>query len=156
MNLTIADGEFVALPGSIGLRQVDHHEHDRRHAATEQLGRHTVRWQEDVSNVPMAKRGVGFVFQNYAIFTHMSVREQPRLWAYVHKACALGSDLQKRVSKRLPNSCSLTPMLDQPCRRAFSEHSSTPGDWPLGRFWSLRSSCLMSPCPTWTRAFRSP
>jgi multiple sugar transport system ATP-binding protein len=29
----------------------------------------------DVTHIPMRQRGVGFVFQNYAIFTHMTVRE---------------------------------------------------------------------------------
>jgi multiple sugar transport system ATP-binding protein len=28
-----------------------------------------------MAGVPMGKRGVGFVFQNYAIFTHMTVRQ---------------------------------------------------------------------------------
>jgi len=26
---------------------------------------------KEMTNVPVGKRGVGFVFQNYAIFTHM-------------------------------------------------------------------------------------
>ena len=34
----------------------------------------------DMAGVPMGRRGVGFVFQNYAIFTHMTVRAEPRLW----------------------------------------------------------------------------
>jgi multiple sugar transport system ATP-binding protein len=29
----------------------------------------------DVTPIPMGRRGVGFVFQNYAIFTHMTVRD---------------------------------------------------------------------------------
>jgi multiple sugar transport system ATP-binding protein len=31
--------------------------------------------ERDVTPIPMDRRGVGFVFQNYAIFTHMTVRE---------------------------------------------------------------------------------
>ena len=30
---------------------------------------------QDMTRVPAGKRGVGFVFQNYAIFTHMTVED---------------------------------------------------------------------------------
>ncbi len=57
----------------LGLRQVDDHEHDRRHGRTDR-GR-ILFGGRDMAGVPMGRRGVGFVFQNYAIFTHMTVRQ---------------------------------------------------------------------------------
>ena len=73
MNLTIGSGEFVALLGPSGCGKsttmnmiagmLDPSQGDIRFDG------------RSMNGVPMAKRGVGFVFQNYAIFTHMTVRE---------------------------------------------------------------------------------
>lgn len=73
MNLTIANGEFMALLGPSGCGKST-----TMNMIAGMLRPSSGSIQFDarnVVNVPMAKRGVGFVFQNYAIFTHMSVRE---------------------------------------------------------------------------------
>ena len=93
MNLTIASGEFVALLGPSGCGK----------STTMNLiagmlrpSAGSIRFDGvDVVDVPMAKRGVGFVFQNYAIFTHMSVREN---LAYGLRAQGVpSSEINKRV-----------------------------------------------------------
>ena len=73
MNLTIADGEFMALLGPSGCGKSTTM---NMIAGMLRPSSGAIRFNgRDVVDVPMAKRGVGFVFQNYAIFTHMSVRE---------------------------------------------------------------------------------
>ena len=72
MHLAIADGEFMALLGPSGcgksttMNMIAGME-------TPSEGR-ILFGDRDMAGVPMGRRGVGFVFQNYAIFTHMSVR----------------------------------------------------------------------------------
>lgn len=73
MDLTIANGEFMALLGPSGCGKSTTM---NMIAGMLQPSSGAIRFNgKDVVNLPMAKRGVGFVFQNYAIFTHMSVRD---------------------------------------------------------------------------------
>src|SRR6266700_1683611 len=73
VNLTVSDGEFVALLGPSGcgkttlLRIVAGLE-------TASAGR-VVIGGRDVSHLPPRERGLAMVFQNYAVFPHMSVFE---------------------------------------------------------------------------------
>lgn len=73
VDLDIARGEFVALLGPSGsgkttlLRVI---------AGLEFQDEGTVLFDDrDVSSLPVAERGVGFVFQNYALFRHMTVAD---------------------------------------------------------------------------------
>jgi sulfate transport system ATP-binding protein len=54
---------------------------------------------DDVINVPVRKRDFGFVFQSFALFDHMSVRENIAFGLRVRKAAEV--DLQKRVDELL-------------------------------------------------------
>ena len=71
VNLTVAQGELVTFLGPSGcgktttLRMVAGFELPTGGAITIQ--------GEDMTNMPVNKRGIGFVFQNYALFPHMSV-----------------------------------------------------------------------------------
>ena len=73
VNLAVADGEFVALLGPSGcgkttlLRIVAGLE-------TRSGGRVTI-GTRDVSDLPPRERGLAMVFQNYAVFPHMTVFE---------------------------------------------------------------------------------
>ncbi|ASJ73395.1 ABC transporter ATP-binding protein [Granulosicoccus antarcticus] len=73
LNLTVNSGEMLALLGSSGCGKSTtlfticgiH----RMNGGTLHFG------DRDVSNVPSQKRNVGVVFQNYALYPHMSIRE---------------------------------------------------------------------------------
>ncbi|MEO0382585.1 MAG: ABC transporter ATP-binding protein [Pseudomonadota bacterium] len=73
MDLSIENGEFVAILGPSGCGKSTTM---NMIAGIEDVTSGTIRFDgRDVTSVPVQKRGVGFVFQNYAIFTHMSVRD---------------------------------------------------------------------------------
>ena len=77
INLTVEDGEFVAFVGPSGcgkstlLRVI---------AGLEDATKGTVNIGGDVVNqVPPAKRGIAMVFQSYALYPHLSVRDNMAL-----------------------------------------------------------------------------
>lgn len=63
----------------------------------------------DVTHIPMRKRGVGFVFQNYAIFTHMTVRENLGFGLRVKRAPR--HEVDRRVAA-IAELLQLTSLLD--------------------------------------------
>ena len=109
MELSVADGEFMALLGPSGCgKSTTMNIIAGMEAPTE--GR--VRFDErDVTRVPMAKRGVGFVFQNYAIFTHMSVRENLAYGLRMHGVAR--AERERRV-REIADFLELGAFLDQP------------------------------------------
>jgi sulfate/thiosulfate transport system ATP-binding protein len=54
---------------------------------------------EDVSRLPVQKRGIGLVFQNYALFEHMTVRKNIGFGLEVRKTAR--ADIDARVSELL-------------------------------------------------------
>lgn len=108
MDLTIGTGEFVALLGPSGCGKSTTMNMiagmlDPTHGEIRFDGRR-------MNGVPMARRGVGFVFQNYAIFTHMTVREN---LAYGLKAQGVArAEVIRRVGE-IAELLQLTPMLDR-------------------------------------------
>jgi multiple sugar transport system ATP-binding protein len=72
LNLTINDKEFVALLGPSGCGKTTTM---NMISGIVQPTAGSIRFNgTEVSDVPPGRRGIGFVFQNYAIFTHMTVR----------------------------------------------------------------------------------
>jgi len=109
MNLEIADGEFVALLGPSGCgKSTTMNMISGLLEPTEGQIRFGDR---DMRGVPMGKRGVGFVFQNYAIFTHMSVYDN---LAYGLKATGVARSERDRRVKDMAEFLHLTPMLNKP------------------------------------------
>ena len=109
MELTIDDGEFMALLGPSGCGKST-----TRNiiAGMEDPTEGRVRFGErDVTDVPMSRRGVGFVFQNYAIFTHMTVRQNlaygPRMTG------APRAEIDRRV-REMAEFLDLGAILDKP------------------------------------------
>ncbi len=73
IDLDIADGELVALLGPSGCGKTTLL---RLIAGLEQPDHGTIRFGgADVGQLPVRSRGVGFVFQHYALFRHLSVFE---------------------------------------------------------------------------------
>ncbi len=109
MNMTIADGEFVALLGPSGCGK----------STTMNMIAGMLRPStgdilfdgKSIVNVPMARRGVGFVFQNYAIFTHFTVREN---LAYGLKATGVPAARRDKLVADMAEFLQLTSMLDSP------------------------------------------
>ena len=72
MDLEIADGEFMALLGPSGCGKSTTM---NMIAGMEEPTTGSIRFGErDMAGVPMGRRGVGFVFQNYAILDRKSTR----------------------------------------------------------------------------------
>jgi multiple sugar transport system ATP-binding protein len=84
LSLEVADGEFVALLGPSGcgkttlLRIIAGLE-------TQTSGRVLI-GAKDVSNLPPRERGLAMVFQNYAVFPHMTVYENVAFGLRMQKA----------------------------------------------------------------------
>ncbi len=109
MDLTINDGEFVALLGPSGCGKSTTM---NMIAGMERPSEGRILFGgRDMAGVPMGKRGVGFVFQNYAIFTHMTVRQN---LAYGLKAVRRPSGEVTRRVGAIAELLQLTPMLDRP------------------------------------------
>jgi multiple sugar transport system ATP-binding protein len=95
VSLDVADGEFVVLVGPSGcgkttlLRMV---------AGLETPDSGTVRiGGKDVTDLPARHRGVSMVFQSYAIFPHMSVRQNIGFGLMMHKVAT--NDVRRRVDQ---------------------------------------------------------
>lgn len=108
MDLTIGSGEFVALLGPSGCGKSTTMNMiagmlDPSHGEIRFDGRM-------MNGVPMSKRGVGFVFQNYAIFTHMTVRDN---LAYGLRSRGVAKpEITRRVGD-IADLLQLTPLLDR-------------------------------------------
>ena len=87
---------------------------------------------EDVTHVPPQRRGIGFVFQHYAAFKHLTVRDNVG-FGLQHPQAAEGRDQgegrqpsRSRRPRRLPD-----PLSEPAVRRAAAAHGA--GARPRGR-----------------------
>jgi multiple sugar transport system ATP-binding protein len=112
MDLEIRDKEFMALLGPSGCGKSTTM---NIIAGMEMPSAGKVMFDAaDVSHTPMSRRGVGFVFQNYAIFTHMTVRQN---LAYGLKMRRLPrAEIDAKVAA-IAELLQLGPYLDQPSRK---------------------------------------
>ncbi|TKI08600.1 ABC transporter ATP-binding protein [Martelella alba] len=97
IDLSVARGEFCTLLGASGsgkttlLKVI---------AGFEQPDRGNVRIAgKDVTRAPIADRNIGMVFQNYALFPHMSVFENVAFSLRMRRLAS--ADIEKRVSEAL-------------------------------------------------------
>lgn len=108
MDLEIADGEFVALLGPSGCGKSTTM---NMIAGMEEPTEGRILFGErDMAGVPMGRRGVGFVFQNYAIFTHMTVRQNLAYGPRMHGQPR--AEIDRRVAA-IAEMLQLGPMLDR-------------------------------------------
>src|SRR6187455_794528 len=76
VSVSIRDGELVALLGPSGSGRTTLLRIIAGLDTPERDSRSRIRfYEEDVANRPAAQRRVGFVFQHYALFRHMSIFE---------------------------------------------------------------------------------
>lgn len=112
MDLAIADGEFMALLGPSGCGKST--TMNMIAGMEEPTSGKILFGERDMAGVPMGRRGVGFVFQNYAIFTHMTVRQNlaygPRMRG------AAKAEIDRRVGA-IAEMLQLTPLLDRKADR---------------------------------------
>ncbi|MDR3490161.1 MAG: ABC transporter ATP-binding protein [Bradyrhizobium sp.] len=111
-DLTVGDGEFMALLGPSGCgKSTTMNMIAGMEAPTS--GR-ILFGERDMAGVPIGKRGVGFVFQNYAIFTHMTVRQN---LGYGLKVGGVAkAEMDRRVGA-IAELLQLAPLLDTPADR---------------------------------------
>jgi putative spermidine/putrescine transport system ATP-binding protein len=97
LNLEVANGEFLTLLGPSGSGKTTTL---TMLAGFEQptAGRIFV-GAEDITHVPVEKRGIGMVFQNYALFPNMTVAENIGFPLKVRRVPA--SEIAERVNKAL-------------------------------------------------------
>ena len=109
MDLSIADGEFLALLGPSGCGKSTTM---NMIAGMEEPSEGRILFGDrDMAGVPMGRRGVGFVFQNYAIFTHMTVRQN------LDYGLRMARRPKEEISRRtaaIADLLQLTPLLDRP------------------------------------------
>jgi multiple sugar transport system ATP-binding protein len=112
MDLDIADGEFMALLGPSGCGKSTTMNMIAGMVAPT-AGR-IMFGARDMAGVPMGRRGVGFVFQNYAIFTHMTVRENLAYGPRMHGAAK--AEIDRRV-RAIADLLELAPLLERKAER---------------------------------------
>jgi multiple sugar transport system ATP-binding protein len=108
MDLEIADGEFMALLGPSGCGKST--TMNMIAGMEEPTSGRILFGDRNMSGVPMGRRGVGFVFQNYAIFTHMTVRQNLSYGPRMHGAPKAETD--RRVGA-IAELLQLTALLDR-------------------------------------------
>ena len=99
VSLTVESGELIALLGPSGsgkttiLRMVAGLEYAD--------GGHIYFGDQDATDIPVRERGVGFVFQHYALFPHMTVAENIGFGMSVSKVKRTKQEIAARVSQLL-------------------------------------------------------
>jgi multiple sugar transport system ATP-binding protein len=107
LNLEVRDHEFVALlgPSGCGKTTTMNLISGLLHPSVGRI----LFDARDVTPIPMDRRGVGFVFQNYAIFTHMTVRQNLAFGLRVRRLPQ--SEINRRVGA-IAEMMQLTKLLD--------------------------------------------
>ena len=109
LSLDIKEGEFVALLGPSGCGKTTTM---NMIAGLESVTEGSILFDgQDLSRTRIQDRNIGFVFQNYAIFTHLSVYKNLSYGLEVKKFAK--SDIDTRV-RAMADRMSITHRLDQP------------------------------------------
>lgn len=97
ISLDVASGEFVSLLGPSGCGKTT----TLRMIAGFELPDRGEVWlnEEEITNKPPFKRNIGMVFQNYALFPHMTVKDNVAFGLKMRKVPA--RDTTERVSRAL-------------------------------------------------------
>ena len=161
LNLSIAKGEFLTMLGPSGsgkttcLMMLAGFE-TATHGDIRLGGR-------PINNIPPHKRGIGMVFQNYALFPHMTVAEN---LAFPLEVRGLGKSERERRSSARSTWCRWAPSaaaVRRRCRVVSSSVSPLPVLWsfepelvlmdePLGR---ARQATCANICSSRSRGWRT-
>ena len=88
---------------------------------------------EDATNLPVQRRGVGFVFQHYALFRHMTIRQNVAFGLEVQKPRRRPRSAAGRRAARPGPALRATPSATRRSSRAASGSGwRWPGPWPRG------------------------
>lgn len=108
INLEIEDGEFLVVIGPSGCAKSTTL---RMLAGLESISGGTITiGDRTVNNLPPKDRGIAMVFQNYALYPHMSVRENLGFGLKLAKVSK--DDIEKQVNEAA-ELLELTPLLDR-------------------------------------------
>ena len=146
LDLQVEDGEFLVLlgPSGCGKSTLLH-----SIAGLVDVASGEIRiGGEDMTDAEPADRGIGMVFQSYALYPTMTVERNMSFGLRV--AGLPKAEITRRVS-RAAQMLQLEPLL----QRKPSQLSGGNGNvWPSAAPWCARRvcSCWMSRCPTWTRS----
>ncbi len=114
MSLTMPDGEFIALLGPSGCGKTTTM---NMIAGLERPTAGEIWFDEQpISRVPVGDRNVGFVFQNYAIFTHMTVYDNLAFGLRVRKTKQTKVEIEQAVA-RVAEIVGVGQMLDRKAGR---------------------------------------
>ncbi len=114
LDLVIPDGSFVALLGPSGCGKTTTM---NMISGLEKPTSGEIYFDEQpITRLPPGARTVGFVFQNYAIFTHMSVTENISFGLRVSKPRPSESEIERRVGE-IADILGLRGMLDRNASR---------------------------------------
>lgn len=109
LSLDITEGEFVALLGPSGCGKTTTM---NMIAGLEDVSQGSILFDgQDLSATRIQDRNIGFVFQNYAIFTHLSVYKNLSYGLEVKKTSK--SETERRV-RAMADRMSISHRLDQP------------------------------------------
>ncbi len=145
INLDIQQGELIVFVGPSGcgkstlLRMI---------AGLEKITGGTLEIDKMVVNdIPPAQRGIAMVFQSYALYPHMTVRDNMAFALKIAKKPKAEIDASVDARRR---SCNWAPIWTA-CQRRFRAGSAK--GWRLaGRLCATRRSiCSTSRCRTWMR-----
>ncbi|HST71393.1 MAG TPA: sn-glycerol-3-phosphate ABC transporter ATP-binding protein UgpC [Kocuria rosea] len=108
LNLEIADGEFLVLVGPSGCGKSTTL---RMLAGLEEVTAGSIFiGDRDVTEVPSRDRDIAMVFQNYALYPHMSVAEN---MGFALKIAKVGAEERRRRVEEAAKILDLTPYLDR-------------------------------------------
>ncbi|MCV3205158.1 ABC transporter ATP-binding protein [Mesorhizobium sp. YC-39] len=97
ISIRIADGEFISLLGPSGCGKTTTL---KMIAGFEEASEGAIRFDgKDVVNVPAEKRDIGMVFQNYALFPHMTVDQNLAFGLEMRKIAK--PEMRERIAKVL-------------------------------------------------------
>jgi molybdate/tungstate transport system ATP-binding protein len=113
ISLEVPTGGYALIIGPTGSGKTTLLEAVAGHARL-QSGR-VFMHEEEVTDLPPERRGLGFVYQQYHLFPHLNVRDNIGYGIVRHHRVSNGRDLQRRIEE-LADMLAITPLLERPVR----------------------------------------